>query len=367
MESDDAADILGEMSQTQAQQVLLEMPQEEADEIIELLKYPEDCAGGLMQTELVRVPLKSTVLEAVYEIQRQHEAKEGETEIHAVYVVDDGGELRGQLSLERLILSKAEELVADLIEGQELFWVDVNDDQEEVADYFRRYDLISAPVLDSEHRLLGRITVDDIMDVIAEEASEDIFQMAGAGGEDVVYDRVIRSASLRLPWLFTNLFGGLITGYLTWMFTRNLSEILVLVTFVPVITGMGGNVGTQSSSITVRGFAVGRIALSNIGKFFLKEMRVGALMGLVCGIALTVVGIVWLQKPYIGLVVGLALFMAMTLAASMGSLFPALFQRIGVDPALASGPFVTTFNDVMGILIYYTTAMMFRSLLIPAA
>lgn len=318
-----------------------------------------------MQTEMVQVALDATVTEAIAEVRRQVIKEDGDIDIYEVYVVNERGELEGHFSLDRLVIAPATTPIRDLMED-ELYWVPVELDQEEVAAYFRRYDLVSLPVLDSERVLLGRITVDDIVDVMEEEASEDIFQMAGVAGDDVVYDRTLRSAILRLPWLVTNLFGGLLTGYLMWSFKGGLSEklMVVLVAFVPVITGMGGNVGTQSSSITVRGFAIGRIELTNYARYLFKEMRVGALMGLVCGSSLSLIGWLWHGNAMLGVVVGLALFCAMTVAASMGAIFPAIFEKIKIDPALASGPFVTTFNDVTGIIIYFSMALFFKAWLI---
>lgn len=365
MESDDAADILGTLPLETARRVLGLMEPDEARRLRHLLQYPSDTAGGLMQTEMVRVSLEATVHEAIQEVRHLVESSESEVDIFEVFVVNDMEQLEGNVSLDRLILARSQTPIASLVES-EVYWVPVDMDQEEVASYIQQYNLVSLPVLDHNRVLLGRITVDDIVDVMEEEASEDIFQMAGVAGDDVVYDRTLRSAVLRLPWLITNLFGGLLTGYLMWSFKGSLSEklMVVLVSFVPVITGMGGNVGTQSSSITVRGFAIGRIDLANYTRYLLKEMRVGALMGLVCGGSLSLIGWLWHGRPGLGMVVGLALFCAMTVAASMGAIFPAIFQKLKVDPALASGPFVTTFNDVTGILIYFSMALSFRAWLL---
>lgn len=362
MESDDAADVLGELPQGQVQAILAQLPDEDAEPIEQLLQYPEDSAGGLMQTELIRVHKDCDVAACIEEI-REQAAREDDLDFYEVYVVDREDRLFGKVGLDSLILASSDTPVEELVEP-ELYWVEPLMDQEEVANVFQRYDLVTLPVIDAERQLLGRITVDDIVDVIEEEASEDILQLAGANKEDLVYDRILRSAVLRLPWLFTNLGGGLLTGYLMWLYKATLSEIMAIITFVPVITGMGGNVGTQSSSITVRGFAINRIDLSNFGRYLFKEMRVGGIMGSVCGLSLCAIGWLWHGNVVLGLVVGLSLFLAMTLAAITGSLFPAFFQLIKVDPALASGPFVTTINDVTGILIYLGTATFCRAWLI---
>ena len=357
MDSDDAADILGELPQHRVSQILEQLPDEDAVPLKKLLAYKDDTAGGLMQTELLRVQEAATIEQAINAVREQAE-QEDDFDIYEIYVIDEQDKLTGQFSLERLILSDTQTPVQELIEP-DLHWVTPEVDQEEVAEVFQKYDLISLPVVDHERRLLGRITVDDIVDVIKEEASEDILQFAGASSKDLTYDRTFQSVYLRLPWLVTNLLGGLLTGYMMWLFRATLTEIIALITFVPVITGMGGNVGTQSSSITVRGFALGRIGTSNIKRYLLKEMRVGALMGIICGLSLSVICLIWHANLSLGFVVGLSLFVAMTVAATMGTLVPTLFQALRIDPALASGPFVTTFNDITGILIYFTTATIF--------
>jgi magnesium transporter len=209
---------------------------------------------------------------------------------------------------------------------------------------------------------MGIITVDDVIDVLRQEATEDIYKMAGASEEEHLYGfRAFKIARLRLPWLVTNLFGGVITGYLMWLFRATLQEVIVLVSFIPVITGMGGNVGGQSATIVVRGFATGRIDFSTLRQVFYKELRVGMIMGAVCGMVVGLVAIGWHHNPYLGLVVGLAMVTAMTVAATMGVLATSFFKKIGIDPAIASSPFVQTANDITGILIYFGTATLFLS------
>jgi magnesium transporter len=207
---------------------------------------------------------------------------------------------------------------------------------------------------------MGIITVDDVIDVMRQEATEDMFKMAGASEEELLYGyKSFKIARLRLPWLLTNLFGGVITGYLMWRFKVTLKEVIALISFIPVITGMGGNVGGQSSTIVVRGFATGRIDFSILRQVFFREMRVGLIMGTVCGLTIGVVAFFWHNNIYLGLVVGLAMVTAMTVAATMGVLAPSFFKKIGIDPAIASSPFVQTANDIIGILIYFGTATLF--------
>jgi magnesium transporter len=211
---------------------------------------------------------------------------------------------------------------------------------------------------------MGIITVDDVIDVMREEATEDIYKMAGSSDEELLYGyKSFKIARLRLPWLITNLFGGVITGYLMWLFKATLEEVIALISFIPVITGMGGNVGGQSATIVVRGFATGRVDVSTMRQVFLKELRVGVIMGVVCGTTIGLVAFFWHHNPYLGLVVGLAMVTAMSVAATMGVVAPFFFKRVGVDPAIASTPFVQTANDITGILIYFGTATLFLSYL----
>jgi magnesium transporter len=235
-----------------------------------------------------------------------------------------------------------------------------------VARIFQKYDLLSAPVVEGDGTLVGRITIDDIMDIIEEEVSEDIFRMAGTHEDELVYgDKIWKISRLRLPWLITNLFGGLLTGYLLWIFKVALHDAIVLVTFVPVITGMGGNVGIQSSSITVRGLATGDVDLQRLGRTIFKEVRVGLLMALACGFTLGAVAEIWHHNPALGFAVGSAMAAAIVVASLMGTLVPIIFKRLGVDPAVASGPFVTTANDITGILIYLSISTVFLKYIIP--
>jgi magnesium transporter len=202
--------------------------------------------------------------------------------------------------------------------------------------------------------------VDDVVDVIEQEDSEDIMKMAGIPEEDLVYgSHIFAIARVRLPWLITNLFGGLLTGYLMWLFRIALHEILALVTFIPVITAMGGNIGIQSSSIMIRGFAIGRVDFNNLRRFLFNEIRIGLIMGIACGTLAGCAAMLWHKNPLLGPIVALAMVTGITVAAAMGTLIPAFFKKMKIDPAIASGPFVTTANDIVGIVIYLGIATFF--------
>jgi magnesium transporter len=359
MPYDDAVDIIQNMPEEVAEELLSIMHIETSEEIEQLLQYGEDTAGGIMATEFFALGEDITVREAIAALQQA-----GDLEmVFYVYVVNDQQQLVGVLSL-RQLLTVPPDTPLSRIMTTEVISVGTGMDQEEVAQQVARYNLLAVPVVDDNNRLVGIVTVDDIIDVLREEATEDIYKMAGTSEEELLYGhRSLKIARLRLPWLITSLFGGVVTGYLMWMFKATLEQIIALVTFVPVITGMGGNVGGQSSTIVVRGFATGRIDFSTLTQVFFKELRVGLIMGAICGLVVGLVAFLWHHNPYLGVVVGLAMVTAMTVAASMGVLAPSFFKKIGIDPAIASSPFVQTANDISGILIYFGTATVFLRLL----
>ncbi len=353
MASDDAADVIADLPPETAQAVLSALPEDDRREVEQLLEYPEDSAGGLMQLELVSVTESAAVHQAIEAI-RQHAEEAGD--LHFVYVVDDRQRLVGWLPLRRLILAGPERPVAEIME-RDIHSVTPDVDQEHVADMFKRYDLISLPVVDEQGRLLGRIMHDDVVDVIEEEADEDIMRMAGAEEPELVYtNKIFRISAARLPWLFGNALGGLVSGSLLWRFRLAFPDKLTLLIFIPVIAAMGGNVGTQSSTIVVRGYATGRVDFTNLGRVLLKEITIGLFMGLLCGLAIGLFARFWKADPVLGVTVGLAMAAAMTISTLMGVVVPSFFRMVRIDPALASGPLVTTANDIIGISTYYLVA-----------
>jgi len=355
MPYDDAVDIIRNMPEEQAEEILHIMEDEHSEEIEELLKYEEDTAGGIMASEFFSLREGVKVSEAIEALQQ---AKDVEM-VFYLYVTDDAGHLVGVLSL-RQLLTVPPETPLKKIMTTDVISVRTEVDQEEVARVVERYDILAVPVVDSGNKLVGIITVDDIIDVMRQEATEDIYKMAGASEEELLYGyKSFKIARLRLPWLVTNLFGGVMTGYLMWLFKATLREVIALISFIPVITGMGGNVGGQSATIVVRGFATGQIDFSTLRQVFFKELRVGAIMGTVCGLTVGLIAYFWHHNPYLGVVVGIAMVTAMTVAATMGVVATSFFKKIGIDPAIASSPFVQTANDITGILIYFGTATMF--------
>lgn len=359
MSSDDAADIIGNMPDDLADAILDIMHDEDSEEIEHLLQYNEDTAGGIMSTEIFWLKEDVTAENAIKALQHDKEAEM----VFYLYVVNEARQLVGVLSLRQLLTVSPDKKLSEIM-TTDVLSVRTDMDQEEVARMVEKYNILAVPVVDEMNTLKGIITVDDIIDVIRQEATEDIYKMAGASEEELLYGyKAFKIARLRLPWLLVNLFGGVATGYLMWLFKVTLKEVIALISFIPVITGMGGNVGGQSATIMVRGFATGRIDFTMLRQVFFKEVRVGMIMGSVCGFTIGLVAWLWHGNPYLGLVVGLAMIVAMIVAASMGVIAPAAFKRLGIDPAIASTPFVQTANDITGILIYFATATAFISYL----
>ena len=361
MDTDDAADLLADLP-PQESKALLEMIDGEGGELEGLLKYPEDTAGGIMTTDFISLPQSMVVEDA---IQRLREIAPDAETIYYVYVVDDEMRLIGVLSLRDLISADDGSTLKEIM-SENVISVNAEIDQEEVARIVSRYDLLAAPVVDNHGRLLGIITVDDVLDVLEEEATEDIYKLAGTSeveGVELIDATVAQVVSRRLPWLFISLLGGLLAGSVIGIFDQTLETLVVLAVYFPVIMDMGGNVGTQSSTIFVRGIATGEIEREEVWIYFYKEVRTGLTMGLICGAIVSFVPILWQGQPYLGLVVGFSMAITVSLAALIGTLVPLLCNEIGIDPAITAGPFVTTIKDVTGLLIYLGTATLFLDVL----
>jgi magnesium transporter len=279
--------------------------------------------------------------------------------LHFVYVVDEQERLVGVLNLGALLLAPPDRAIGELMK-QKIHAVRPGLDQEDVARLFRRYDLVALPVVDDDGRLLGRIMHDDVVDVLEEEADEDLLHMAGTTTTEpeLVYtDQVLKIASMRLPWLLATLAGLTVPALLVWAFQMSFPEMLALVPFIPVIGAMGGNVGAQSSTIVVRGFATGRVDFHNLGRFLAKELVISTLMGLACGALAGVVAIIWHGHAVLAVVVTLSMVVAIVASALMGVLVPYFFRLVRIDPAIAAGPLVTTIDDIIAIGIYYLVAL----------
>ena len=357
MASDDAADVLADLPEPLARGVIRALPRQDRREVETLLAYPEDTAGGLMQMELVSISETATVGQVVDAIRS---GWEDVGEIFFVYVVDDDDRLVGVLNLGALLLAPNDRPIHDLMKSK-IHAVTPDEDQESVARLFQRYDLVALPVVDGDGRLLGRILHDDVVDVLQEEVDEDIMHMAGAtaGEPELVYtDQLFRIAGVRLPWLLATLVGLAVPAVLTRGFQINFPHMDVLLPFVLVIGAMGGNVGSQSATIVVRGFATGRVDFKNLGHFLYKELVVSTLMGLACGALSGLVSQVWHGDIMLSLTVAISMFVAIIASAILGVLVPFFFRLVKIDPAIAAGPAVTTIDDIVAIGIYYVVAIL---------
>ncbi|MEW6297182.1 MAG: magnesium transporter [Thermodesulfobacteriota bacterium] len=348
LDSDDAADLLAALPEAQARAVLEQVPQELSAEMEQLLRYPPDTAGGIMQTEHVAVPAGTPVEQAI-EIIRGH--IDEVPDIHNVFVVDRERRLVGVLPLRKLILARPHDLVEQLMDRQ-VISARVDLDQEQVARLFKRYDLVSVPVVDASGTLLGRITVDDVVDVLEEEASEDIYRLAGLGGEEPVLDSPWRSIRRRLPWLGLNLVTTTLSATVISFFEGTIQAVAIAAAFMTIVAAQGGNAGIQTLTVIVRGLALGEVSLSHVKRVLLNELLVALGNGLALGAAAGLVAYLWKGEPLLGAVLTLALLVNLLVAAFIGSMIPFTMRWLGIDPAIASNVFVTACTDICGFLSF---------------
>ncbi|MED3661837.1 magnesium transporter [Ureibacillus terrenus] len=348
MYTDDVVDVLNELDKADRDQFLKLMDEETAEEVTELLGYEKHTAGSLMTTEYVSVQENSTVRSAMNVLRR--EAPDAET-IYYIFVVDENHRLTGVLSLRDLIVADEDALIRDIMNNR-VVYAKVTDDQEKIAQIFKDYNFLAFPVVDDNLVLQGIITVDDIIDVIDEEASDDYSKLAGISDIDDIDAGPFKAARQRLPWLVMLLFLGMLTATLMGQFESTLEKVALLAVFIPLISGTSGNSGTQALAVVVRGIATGEIDEKSKLKMIFREMGTGLITGLACGLIVVLVVFLWKHSMMIGLLVGTAIFCSIFVATLAGSFIPLLIHKLGIDPAVASGPFITTLNDITSILIY---------------
>lgn len=356
MESDDAADVLGELEVKRRDEVLSHIDDlEQAGDILDLLHYEEDTAGGMMAKEFIAVNAEWSMPTCIDEVRKQSEEIK---EIYYVYVVDDDGILKGVLPLKRLILSPSVSKVKHIMVS-DLVTVPPDMDNEEVAQVIEKYDLIAVPVIDSIGRLIGRITVDDVVDVIREEAEKD-YQLASGITDDVESsDSVVKLTRARLPWLLIGLMGGVLAAQVLGLFEGNLAEHPILAAFIPLIAAMGGNVGIQSSAIVVQSLAYNNAIMDGSLKKISKELGVALVNATILAIVIFGVNYFWLGSMPVTFTVAISLFTIVVFAAVFGTTIPLVLNRLKIDPALATGPFITTANDIIGLFIYLYISTLF--------
>ena len=354
MSNDDLADLLANITPDQVTRILSLMRVDDAADIRGLMRYPEDTAGGLMTNEFIALHQDLTADQAIETLREL--APDAET-IYYVYVVNREKTLVGVLSLRDLIVAPPQQPLAAVMK-RNIIRVQADTDQEEVARMVSKYDLLALPVVDENDVLLGIVTVDDVIDVIEEEANEDILRLAANVSET---EREFEMpawyrAKKRLPWLIVLLFGGLLAGNIIQTFEQTLVSVAALAYFITVMAGEAGNVATQSLAVIVRGIATGEINNRGVWRVIGKEVEVGLLVGVICGLVLAITATVWQHSLGLGIVVGVSLSLSMMIATIFGAFFPLVIHRMGLDPAVASGPFITTLNDVISMLIYFSFA-----------
>ncbi|MBP1047733.1 magnesium transporter [Enterococcus sp. BWM-S5] len=354
MYTDNAVDLLNMLDKGQMAKYLSLMSAEDASEIKELLHYEDDTAGSIMTTEYVSIVANQTVRSAMYVLKNQADVAET---IYYVYVVDQDNRLVGVISLRDLIVNDDDTMISEIL-SERVISVHVGDDQEDVAQTIRDYDFLALPVTDYDDHLLGIVTVDDIIDVIDDEAASDYSGLAGVDVEEVS-ENPLKAASKRLPWLITLLFLGMSTATLISHYETLVSEASILAVFISLITGTAGNAGTQSLAVAVRRLAVSDEKDNNFSRLIVSEVLTGAVTGAITGLTIFIVVGIWKQNFPLGFVIGMAMLCAITVANLAGSLIPMLMDRLGFDPAVASGPFITTLSDLTSVLIYFNIASIF--------
>ena len=354
---DDLTDLIQALPEEQREHPLSALPAQSRDELDTLLAHDPGTAGGLMTTEFFSLHEACTVQEAIDALRGYADAEM----VFYLFLTDDGGHLTGVISLRQLLLAPGEAQVADVM-SRRVIRVRTETEEEQVSRLFDKYRLLALPVVDEEDVLVGIVTVDDIIDVIGESTTEDMLRMAGTRQSEMLTDSVFRIAGVRLPWLFAAFLGGLGATAVIGQYEEILGQIIILSAFVPIIIGMAGNVGVQSATVTVRGLATGAIQLRDTLAMVFKELRVGLLLGVFYGIILAAYGYWMYDSLQLGQVVGLTILTNMTGAALLAVSLPMLFVRLKTDPAVATGPFVTTAIDVLGVLNYFVIASLIYGL-----
>jgi magnesium transporter len=352
--TNDQAMIIGMLPEKQQAAILERLEREDLEDVEEIMSYADDSAGSVMTKETFMLNQNTTIKNAIAQLQSSPENEK----VFYVYVVDDKEKLVGVLSLRNLVTSKNTKKLREVM-IKDIHAVTSDTDQEEVAKIVAQYNYLALPVVNQQNKFLGIVTIDDIVDIIRQEASEDFLQMAGVGKDrEILLKSPLENAQARAPWIFASLIGGICAAAIIGYFDALLKEIIVLAAFIPVIIGMGGNIGTQSSTIVVRGLATGRVDIGNTINLVLKEIIVGAILGVLYG---TLIGfasafITGNEVENLGLVIGLSIVCSMIIATAVGTSVPLLLKKLDFDPAISTGPFVTTAIDILGVALYFVIA-----------
>jgi magnesium transporter len=358
LDSDDAVSILEDLDEAERADILERLPAAERDALQRALDYPEDSAGRRMQSGFIAVPPFWTVGQTIDFMRETEDLPET---FYEIFVVDPSYHLCGTVPLDKLLRSKRPVKIADIMSGEPDV-VRATDDQEDVARLFQHYNLVSAAVVDESNRLVGVIMIDDIVDVIEEEADEDLKALGGVHSEEELSDDVLYTVRSRFPWLFANMVAALVASSVIRLFEGSLEKMIALAVLMPIVASMGGNAGTQTMTVTVRALATREIGRANAWRIIRRELAVGALNGLGFAIIMGAIAATWFDLVDLGVVIGLALLTVLSVAALGGILIPLLLSRLGVDPAVSSGPFVTTITDIVGFFAFLGIATLWFGL-----
>ncbi|MBC2717506.1 MAG: magnesium transporter [Desulfobacteraceae bacterium] len=353
MPSDDSVAFIKMLPQNKADAVLGMMEKTESEEVEGLLRYKDDTAGSIMIPDFIALKENMTAKDVIESLQSK-EYLDVEMPFY-IYVVDENERLVGVSSLRQLVVVPSSTPLSNFM-MKDVISVTTDMDQEEVAKIVARYNILAVPVVDEDEKMVGIVTVDDVIDVFREEATEDILKMAGVGEEFVETKSIVRSTRIRLPWLFASFLGGIVAIFIIGYFEESLKQVSYLALFIPVIMGMGGNIGIQSSTIVVRGIATGRINIRHLWKVVSKELAIGIILGVFYGVLLGTLVQFQYSIDALAISVGIGVISSMTVAALVGSFMPMIFARIHIDPAVATGPFVTSSIDILSVLIYFQVA-----------
>ena len=348
MSSDELTDLLGMLDEEKANKILEKMTDEDARKVRQLLSYDPDTAAGIMATEFVALKENMTVEETLKYLQKYGEENEN---IYDLYVVDNFDKLKGVISLKELVTKNFNTRISDVIHTK-IEGIPYTTDQEEVGHRFEKYGYLTMPVVDNSNRLLGVVTFDDVMQILRDETTEDIHRLGGVDEGEKVDGSLKDSVKSRLPWLIVNLVTAILAAAVVGMFEGTIQAVVSLATFMPIVTGMGGNAGTQTLTIIVRGLALGELNFKNMKKVFFKEIGVGVVTGVVIGFIIGVLGYIWEGNFMFGIIISVAMLLNMIVATITGYLVPVVLKKFKVDPALASSIFVTTFTDVLGFFFF---------------
>jgi magnesium transporter len=350
MPPEDAADVVEELPSEQAEKILDLMEEAKSEEVQEILEYPEHSAGRLMSPEFVAVNERATVEQAIEHVRKSV----SDERAFELYVVDDHRHLVGVLPLRRLLTANPATPVL-AVRDENVVSVTPDMDQEEVARLVAKYDLVTVPVVDRRHHLVGTIPVDDVIDIVGEEATEDIFRMAGSDAAELERRSPRQIALMRLPWVLATLVIELGAGVVIHYFDQTLSRVILLASFMPVIQAISGNTGLQSVTMVVRGLATGQVHLARWWEPLRRQIQTSSILGGICGVVVGIIGAFW-HSPAFGLVVAVSMFVSVNLSGAAGTTIPMLSKRLGFDPALTAGPFETAFQDVLGVTIFLSLA-----------